>query len=107
MQDDTDDSALLAELRAVRAEVERLNRQKLFQNERSLRRVMLWGLMRGLSFGLGSALGATILISTLVSNSDKAMSVVPLALIPQLVFALALMPLPPAIASRPAASALI
>jgi len=33
-----------------------------------------------------------------VSSSDKAMSVVPLALIPQLVFALALMPLPAALA---------
>lgn len=66
MTDSTDESALLDELRAVRAEVERLNQQKLFQNERSLKRVMLWGLVRGLSFGLGSALGATILISTLV-----------------------------------------
>ena len=45
-----------------------------------------------------TGVGLGLLISTLVSNSDKAMSVVPLALIPQLVFALALMPLPPAIA---------
>ncbi len=45
-----------------------------------------------------TGVGLGLLISTLVSNSDKAMSVVPLALIPQLVFALALMPLPRAIA---------
>lgn len=41
-----------------------------------------------------SGVGLGLLISTWVSSSDKAMSVVPLALIPQLVFALALMPLP-------------
>ena len=45
-----------------------------------------------------TGVGLGLLISTLVSNSDKAMSVVPLALIPQLVFALALMPLPKMIA---------
>ncbi|MCA9715837.1 MAG: ABC transporter ATP-binding protein/permease, partial [Myxococcales bacterium] len=45
-----------------------------------------------------TGVGLGLLISTLVSNSDKAMSLVPLALIPQLVFALALMPLPQAIA---------
>ena len=46
-----------------------------------------------------SGVGLGLLISTVVSSSDKAMSVVPLALIPQLVFALALMPLPAALAS--------
>ena len=45
-----------------------------------------------------SGVGVGLLISTVVSSSDKAMSVVPLALIPQLVFALALMPLPVALA---------
>ena len=45
-----------------------------------------------------SGVGLGLLISTTVSSSDKAMSVVPLALIPQLVFALALMPLPVALA---------
>lgn len=66
MQDQTDRSALLDELRAVRAEVERLNDQKLFENARNFKRVMLMGLLRGLSFGLGSVLGASILISALV-----------------------------------------
>ncbi len=46
-----------------------------------------------------SGVGLGLLISTVVSSSDKAMSVVPLALIPQLVFAMALMPLPAALAS--------
>ncbi len=66
MHDETGQAALLDELRAVRAEVERLNEQKLFQNERTLKRVMLMGLARGLAFGLGSVLGASILISALV-----------------------------------------
>ncbi|HEY8378761.1 MAG TPA: ABC transporter permease, partial [Nannocystis sp.] len=55
----------------------------------------LWG---GLTFSVFltslSGVGLGLLISTSLSNSDKAMSAVPLALIPQLVFALALMPLP-------------
>ncbi|MCY0990605.1 ATP-binding cassette domain-containing protein [Nannocystis sp. ILAH1] len=45
-----------------------------------------------------SGVGLGLLISTWVSSSDKAMSTVPLALIPQLVFALALMPLPAVLA---------
>jgi ABC-type multidrug transport system ATPase subunit len=45
-----------------------------------------------------SGVGLGLWISTVVSSSDKAMSVVPLALIPQLVFAMALMPLPAALA---------
>ncbi len=46
-----------------------------------------------------SGVGLGLWISTVVSSSDKAMSVVPLVLIPQLVFAMALMPLPAALAS--------
>jgi len=45
-----------------------------------------------------SGVGLGLLISTVVSSSDKAMSMVPLVLIPQLVFALALMPLPAGLA---------
>lgn len=66
MQDRTEQRALLDELRAVRAEVEKLNEQKLFEDARNFKRAMLMGLLRGLSFGLGSVLGASILISVLV-----------------------------------------
>lgn len=59
----------------------------------------LWGgMLLSVFLTALSGVGLGLLISTWVSSSDKAMSVVPLALIPQLVFALALMPLPSLIA---------
>ena len=45
-----------------------------------------------------TGLGLGLLISALVNTSDKAMSIVPFALVPQIVFALALLPLPAVIA---------
>ncbi len=46
-----------------------------------------------------TGVGIGLLISALVSSEDKAMSIIPFALIPQIVFALALLPLPGALAS--------
>jgi ABC-type transport system involved in multi-copper enzyme maturation permease subunit len=43
-------------------------------------------------------LGLGLFISSWVSSEDKAMSIIPFALIPQIVFALALLPLPAGIA---------
>ena len=54
------------ELEALRAEVKRLNEQRYFRIESSLMRVAGWSLVRGLAFGLGSALGATILLAFVV-----------------------------------------
>lgn len=54
------------ELEALRAEVKRLNRQRYFRNESSVFRVAGWSLLRGLFFGLGSTLGATILLAFVV-----------------------------------------
>lgn len=54
------------ELEALRAEVKRLNGQQYFRNESSLLRVAGWSLLRGLFFGLGSTLGATILLAFVV-----------------------------------------
>ena len=51
------------ELEALRAEVKRLNEQRYFRIESSLVRVAGWSLVRGLAFGLGSTLGATILLA--------------------------------------------
>ena len=45
-----------------------------------------------------TGLGVGLLISASASSSDKAMSIIPFALIPQIVFALALLPLPAALA---------
>ena len=55
-----------------------------------------FGLAIGVTTFLTSltGLGLGLLISSAASSSDRAMSIVPLALVPQIVFALALMPLP-------------
>ena len=45
-----------------------------------------------------TGLGLGLLISSAANSSDRAMSIIPLALVPQIVFALALMPLPAALA---------
>lgn len=64
---DIDEKTLIgAELEALRAEVKRLNEQRYFRYESSVFWVMIWSLMRGLFFGLGSALGATILLAFVV-----------------------------------------
>ena len=55
-----------AELEALRAEVKRLNEQRYFRYESSFFWVAVWSLARGLFFGLGSALGATILLAFVV-----------------------------------------
>jgi len=67
MQDGVEtDEQLVEEVKALRAEVKRLNEQRYFRVESSLPQVVFWTLMRGLAWGLGSVLGATILLSILV-----------------------------------------
>lgn len=58
--------ALTDEVHALREEVTKLNQQRYFQIESSLWQVAFWSLVRGLAWGLGSVLGATILLSLLV-----------------------------------------
>nr|MBA3471591.1 ATP-binding cassette domain-containing protein [Herpetosiphonaceae bacterium] len=59
----------------------------------------LWGAFLVTTFLTSlTGLGIGLLISAAVSSSDKAMSIIPFALIPQIVFALALLPLPAALA---------
>ncbi len=60
------DSAIGLELELLRAEVKRLNEQRYFRYESSFFWVAVWSLARGLFFGLGSALGATILLAVVV-----------------------------------------
>lgn len=61
-----DQDTLRAEVEALRAEVRRLNEQRYFRIESSLWQVAFWNLVRGLSWGVGSVLGATILISFVI-----------------------------------------
>ncbi len=65
-EDDPQPLDLAREVRELRAQVTRLNEQSFFGYYRSFLRFWFSSLFRGLMFGLGSALGATFLLSFLV-----------------------------------------
>ena len=52
-------------LQKLTAEVEKLNQHRFIRIQNSVWRMMLFQLGRGLAFGLGSVLGATIVVSIL------------------------------------------
>ena len=58
---DTDDS----ELAALREELVRLNSHRFIRMHNSLPRLLAFNFARGLAFGLGTVIGATILVSFL------------------------------------------
>jgi len=60
------ETVLEDEVRALRDEIKRLNEQRYFQVESSLLQIAFWNIIRGLAWGFGSVLGATILISFLI-----------------------------------------
>lgn len=57
------EAELRAELAAVRAELTRLNRHRFIRLHDSLPRLLAWNFARGLAFGLGTVLGASVLLS--------------------------------------------
>lgn len=62
----TNDNALEQEVRALRDEVARMNNHRFIRLHDSVFKLGLFQLYRGLAFGLGSVLGATILVSVVV-----------------------------------------
>ncbi|MEM7710141.1 MAG: DUF5665 domain-containing protein [Pseudomonadota bacterium] len=54
------------EVASLRREVARLNRHRWLQIHNSLPRLIAFQLYRGLAFGLGTVLGATVVLSVLV-----------------------------------------
>ena len=54
------------EIRALRDEVALLNSHRFIRLHNSVFRVLLFNLGRGLAFGLGTVLGASLLLSVLV-----------------------------------------
>ena len=56
---------LNAQIAALRREIERLNGQRFFRLQNSLPRLLAFSFARGLALGLGSVIGATILVSLL------------------------------------------
>ena len=60
------DTPLEREIALLREEVARLNGHRFVQIHGSTLRLLWFQLLRGLAFGLGSVVGATILVSVLV-----------------------------------------
>lgn len=54
------------ELASLRAEVARLNSHRFIRMHNSTARLVWFNFLRGLAFGLGSVIGATVLVSLLV-----------------------------------------
>lgn len=61
-----DEAGIAAELERLGTELNRLNGHRYFKLQSSLWRVAMFNLTRGLAFGLGSVLGATILVAILI-----------------------------------------
>ncbi len=57
---------LTTEVRALRTELARLNNHRFVRVHRSLFRLTAFQFLRGIAFGLGTVIGATILVSLLV-----------------------------------------
>lgn len=58
-------SSTAAELRELRHELELLNSHRFIRMHNSLWRLVGFNLLRGLAFGLGTVLGASVLLSLL------------------------------------------
>lgn len=61
-----DPDALQEEVASLRRELARLNRHRFIQVHNSIPRLILFQLYRGLAFGLGTVLGATVILSIVV-----------------------------------------
>ncbi len=59
------ETGVRAELRGLRAEVAKLNKHRYLKMHNSLPRLIFFNFLRGLAFGLGTVLGASVLISIL------------------------------------------
>lgn len=61
-----DDIDMTAELARLADEVARLNQHRFVRIHNSIWRLILWQFVRGLALGLGTAVGATALVSAVV-----------------------------------------
>lgn len=60
------ENATVQELRSVRKELETLNRHRFVRMHNSLVRLLVFNFLRGLAFGLGTVVGASVLLSLVV-----------------------------------------
>ncbi len=63
---DTSDSDLHQEIRTLREEVGQLNRHKYLRTLNSTPRLLWMSFLRGLATGLGTVVGATLLVSIML-----------------------------------------
>ena len=61
-----DQTKFLDEVAALRREMARMNRHRFIQVHNSMPRLILFQLARGIAFGLGGVLGATVVLSVVV-----------------------------------------
>lgn len=61
-----DTEELHQEVAALRREVERLNQHRFIKVHNSIPRLMFFQLGRGIAFGLGGVLGATVVLSVVI-----------------------------------------
>lgn len=61
-----DDQTTRAEIAALRQEVNRLNNHRFIKVHNSIPKLILFQLYRGIAFGLGGVLGATVFLSITV-----------------------------------------
>ncbi len=54
------------DLASLKAEVHKMNSHRFIRMHNSLSKLIWFNFMRGLAFGLGSVIGATVLVSVLV-----------------------------------------
>jgi len=54
------------DLASLKAEVHKMNSHRFIRMHNSLTKLIWFNFMRGLAFGLGSVIGATVLVSVLV-----------------------------------------
>lgn len=64
--EDTTQAALQQDMQRLSQEVSRLNNHRFVRIHNSILRLMGYQFLRGLAFGLGSAIGATALVSVIV-----------------------------------------
>lgn len=57
---------LRAELRGLRTELQQMNSHRYFRIHNSIPRMMWYNLLRGLAVGLGTVLGASVLLSVFI-----------------------------------------
>lgn len=71
------DDTLERAMSRLTEEVERFNRHAFVQRQNSLKALLFFQFLRGLAFGLGSVLGATVLVSV-VALMLRQVEVVPI-----------------------------